>query len=282
MEGREDRLPEGTPGSVEGDRSPTSSELLFVAEDELQEYIANSPHSTLHVSQPTAVAREVGVPPQVGSADVVVVERDGTITIVECKLAANPGSHGSVIGQALSYAAGLATLDYEGFKRRFEARDGSLTRPFEEDADWKEAAFRRAINHKLTAGVFRLVIAVDRLSPALKQALAFLENRQPGGVQISSIELCPDMPKVGRHERRRVLIDRISARSGSRAAQTAEVLLGWAKEEPLVDDDYPKFDAVIKTPIHTCFGLCACQTCGYRSTRSAPSSIHGMARQARS
>jgi len=77
----------------------------YKKEKELQKLIADSPSLLPGVQDgAVAVATEVGVP-GVGAADVVVVDRDGEITIVECKLAENREIRRWVIGQVFSYAA---------------------------------------------------------------------------------------------------------------------------------------------------------------------------------
>jgi hypothetical protein len=213
----------------------TPNLLVFFKEDELQNHVAKTPSLITGSDQPAAVAREVGVPHRVGRADLVAVNAKGEITIVECKLAANPESHGSVIGQGLSYAAGLSGLAYHEFKERFEARGVSLTKPFEGDPSWDLATFSKAVAHNLKTGIFRLVIAVDEMSPALRQTLAFLKDRPLRGIQIASVEISP-APSEGAwpKDARQMLIAKVHARSGTSAAQTAEALLVWADRERLM------------------------------------------------
>ena len=58
------------------------------------------------------------------SVDLVAVGAAGQITVVECKLAANPEIRSSVIGQVFAYAAGLWSLSYDEFDRLFTDRAG--------------------------------------------------------------------------------------------------------------------------------------------------------------
>ncbi len=49
---------------------------------------------------------ELGIP-DTGSVDIALVEPAGLITLVECKLRANPEIRRAVLGQIMAYAANL-------------------------------------------------------------------------------------------------------------------------------------------------------------------------------
>src|ERR1700730_5175709 len=70
-----------------------------------------------------AVVSQLAVP-NVGVADIVVVDRAGSLTRVECKLRANPEVRRWVIGQVFAYAAGLWELGILDFDRLWRARAG--------------------------------------------------------------------------------------------------------------------------------------------------------------
>lgn len=91
---------------------PTRS---YEKERELQDLLLNSPGLVPGVdSERSVIADEVALAG--GAADLVVVDADGVITIVECKLAANPDMRRTVVGQILAYAAALWQLSYEQFE----------------------------------------------------------------------------------------------------------------------------------------------------------------------
>src|SRR4051794_12796885 len=86
---------------------------VYTDEAELQALIAETPGLLPGVGDgPAAVATEVALA-DTGYADVLVVEANGAITIVECKLRANPEIRRQVVGQALAYAAALWQSTYE-------------------------------------------------------------------------------------------------------------------------------------------------------------------------
>jgi hypothetical protein len=88
-------------------------------EAKLQELLAESPHLLPGIeNDDVATAIEFPVP-DTGSADLVIVDSSGEITIVECKLRANPDIRRQVIGQVFAYAAGISSLDIAQFASHF-------------------------------------------------------------------------------------------------------------------------------------------------------------------
>lgn len=166
------------------------SAVTILKEDELQQKIADSPSLLREagVLEPVAVATEMPVP-GVGTADVVLVDAEGTITIVECKLEANPEIRRWVIGQLFSYAAGLWKLDYENFMARYNNCGTGLTGPFAEVAGWDEATFRSAVSENLDAGTFQLIVAVDQATLQLVRTVVFLNSRTVPEVRVLAVGL---------------------------------------------------------------------------------------------
>lgn len=163
----------------------------FTDEDALQGLVAESPE-LLGSSEPVAVVRELTIP-QVGSVDLVAVSAAGQVTLVECKLAANPEIRRSVVGQVFAYAAGLWRLSYDEFDLLFAARaGGSLAETVMNAAnledDWDQDAFRQAVAENLETGRFDLVIAVDSITDELERAVRYL-NEQTSEIRVLALEL---------------------------------------------------------------------------------------------
>ena len=59
-----------------------------------------------------------------GKADVVIVDASGDITVVECKLAANPEIRRRVVGQLLAYASAIWQMSFEEFDDAFATQPG--------------------------------------------------------------------------------------------------------------------------------------------------------------
>ena len=168
-------------------RAPETT--TYTDEAELQRLIADSPSLLPGVEDGVAaVAREVAVP-GVGAADLIVVDREGEITIVECKLAANSEIRRSVIGQAFAYAAGVWQLSYEDFDRAFAARGQSLESSFDGAADWDAPAFREAVEANLERGALGLVIAVDQITDELKRTIVYINRHTTAELRLLALEL---------------------------------------------------------------------------------------------
>lgn len=232
-------------------------------ERELQQRIFASPSLLPGFDEPTAAAKEVPVR-RAGSADVVVVNRDGQIAIVECKRATNPESRRWVIGQVFEYAAGLWKLDYSDFERILEARGTALTRRFEGVPRWDEETFRRAVSRNLMAGDFRLFIAVDAMTEGLKKRLhrtvAFLNSQLPkvqflalavpqdGPVEVygDDWKAIPPLPPKLKPDRW-TLIDETTSPA---AAAVAEELFDWADRMKArgVELEYTPTQCIVKAP----------------------------------
>src|SRR4051794_32274419 len=97
---------------------PTTS--AYANERELQNLVKLSP-ALLPGADALAVVDEFWVP-GIGSADLVGVGALGDITIVECKLKANPEIRREVVGQTFAYAGGLWRMTYDDFALTFANR----------------------------------------------------------------------------------------------------------------------------------------------------------------
>jgi hypothetical protein len=130
------------------------STTAYTDEAELQSLIAETPAVLPGVGDgPAAVAREVAVG-SAGFVDVLVVEATGAITLVECKLRANPEIRRQVVGQALAYAAALWQLSYEELDDAVgRAAGGPLAgRLGGAVSEWDEERFRQAVTQNLADG----------------------------------------------------------------------------------------------------------------------------------
>lgn len=164
----------------------------YTDEGALQALVAESPE-LLGASEPLSVVRELTVP-GVGSLDLAAVSPSAKVTLVECKLAANPEIRRSVVGQVFAYAAGLWSLSYDDFDRLFASRAGrsladSVASAAELDPDWDRDEFRRAVAANLETGRFDLVIAVDSITDELKRVVRYLNEHTVSEIRILALEL---------------------------------------------------------------------------------------------
>ena len=137
-----------------------------------------------------AVAREVTL--DAGYVDLMGVTPDGDITLIECKLKANPEIRRHVVGQILAYAATLWEMDYADLDAAFAARAGaSLSSAVSAVAgeSWDEETFRSAVSTNLATGRFRLVIAVDDITEELRRIVRFLNGHTTHELEVLALEL---------------------------------------------------------------------------------------------
>jgi hypothetical protein len=168
-------------------REPAST--AFRDENQLKRLINNSPR--LITGEPMATVVEFPIP-KVGRVDVVGVDASGGITIVECKLAANPEIRREVAGQVLAYAGGLWEMRYEDFSVTWKSRSAmELVEHVREmtntDVDAEE--LRSAVTENLRHGVFTLVVAVDRITDELKRIVEYLNGHTVDNVRVQALEL---------------------------------------------------------------------------------------------
>lgn len=120
-----------------------------------------------------------------GPADVVVVNPDGALTLVECKLASNPQIRREIVGQLLDYASGFYNMHIDEFDRRWQDRTGKL---LEGSFSQLQQGLREAVADNLQAGRFSIVLAVDAINPALKRMVEYLNAMSGPDTSVIAVE----------------------------------------------------------------------------------------------
>jgi hypothetical protein len=163
----------------------------YANEKELQDLVKAS-STLLPDTPPSAVVDEFWIPEVGGSVDLVVVDPQGELTLVECKLRANREIRREVVGQILAYAGGLWRMSYDEFAAGFAARAGQpLDRAVAQVAgdDMDMDQFRASVTQRLADGEFRLVIVVDVITTELKRIVEYLNEHTVSSVQVLALEL---------------------------------------------------------------------------------------------
>lgn len=143
--------------------------------------------------RPTVVVDEF--PVSFGWADLVGVSATGWITVVECKLRANPDIRRTIVGQVLAYGAAMWQLTYSEFDRGWQTRAGlpladHVARELADvDPGWDAAAFAEAVAANLEAGRFTLVVAVDDITPELQRIIEYLSRHTDSELAVVALEL---------------------------------------------------------------------------------------------
>ena len=118
-----------------------------------------------------------------GPIDVCIVESDGGLTVVECKLASNSERRRMVIGQVIDYASAIWMDGAESFLTAWQARGGSdLSEVLTPDAlaDLKRNIAEARIN---------LCLAVDAIDDDLRRLVEYLNRVTVDHVRVTALEL---------------------------------------------------------------------------------------------
>jgi hypothetical protein len=147
-------------------------------EAELQALVVESPG--LVGASASVVALPEFALPDAGYLDVLLIDLDGSITLVEAKLNRNPEIRRAVVGQLLGYAGALWGMSYDDLDAVVRARTSSslveraVAAAGEEELDHED--FRARVVGNLAEGAFRLVFAVDEITEDLKRAVEYLNS----------------------------------------------------------------------------------------------------------
>jgi hypothetical protein len=118
-----------------------------------------------------------------GPIDVCIVEVDGELTVVECKLASNSERRRMVIGQVVDYASAIWMDGAEAFLAAWQARGGSdLSEVLSTDglADLQRNIGEARIN---------LCLAVDAIDDDLRRLIEYLNRVTVDLVRVTAIQL---------------------------------------------------------------------------------------------
>lgn len=123
----------------------------------------------------------------------MLIDSDGGITIVECKLATSPERKRAVIGQVLDYASSLSLISYSDLDARCRVTHKAALHDIMQKKVpgdiWNEDDFREAVTGTLSAGRFRLVIAIDEMDPDLARILDYISLQSRGTLHIFGLEM---------------------------------------------------------------------------------------------
>ncbi|MDM7990707.1 hypothetical protein [Arthrobacter sp. zg-Y877] len=154
----------------------------YAAEAELQQILAEHPELIPGVSADAVTCREFQS--AAGPADVVVVDVDGQVTLVECKLASNPQIRREIVGQMFDYASRLWKMGIEDFDARWQDRTSQSPFPADDDG----VRLREAVARNLEQGRFRIVLAVDAINEPLKRMTEYLNAMSGPDTSIIAVE----------------------------------------------------------------------------------------------
>ena len=156
----------------------------YASEKQLQDMISEFPELLPGVSKDSFVCREFNT--DSGPIDNVVINlKDGSITLVECKLASNPEIRRKIIGQIIDYAASMSRLSFEEFHQRWNSRGGPDLTAIETSG----RPLSLGVTDSLEAARFTLLLAVDEINEQLKEMVVYLNKKTDATTRVALIEL---------------------------------------------------------------------------------------------
>jgi hypothetical protein len=143
-----------------------------------------------------AVCSELPLREDVGRfADNLLINADGRICLIECKLATNAEADRDVLAQLLDYAAALSRLDYAGLRERVRRATGKTGDPILQAVLGVDADVDRAedlmvgVERYLRRGEMLLLIVGDRIRPNTERLVELLQERVNLGFTFGLVEM---------------------------------------------------------------------------------------------
>jgi hypothetical protein len=156
----------------------------YASEDQLQAMIGKFPNLLPGISADSFVCREFKT--DSGPIDNVIINAtDGSITLVECKLARNPEVRRKIVGQIIDYAASMHKLSFEEFHQCWKDRGGAdLT-----SVETAKGPLSLGVKTNLEGARFTLLLAVDKINEPLKDMITLVNKKTDATFRVALIEL---------------------------------------------------------------------------------------------
>ena len=155
----------------------------YASENALQALLFEHPALVPGVTGDVVACREFQS--GIGPADVVILDSEGSLTIVECKLASNAEIRRKIVGQVLDYGSRLWHMSIEEFEQIWIRADPDRVGPFQR-LDDSDGRVREALRVNLSEPRFNLVLAVDQINEDLRRIVEYLNaiTRATTGVML--------------------------------------------------------------------------------------------------
>jgi hypothetical protein len=151
-------------------------------ESHLQDLLLAAPHVIPGMEEPVAICKEFST--GAGPADLLVINAQGEITIIECKLKYNSESRREILGQILDYASSLWSMPLAVFTDQWQVRAG---KPLKAMLGDKADAILENVGKYLEVGRFNLVLAVDEINPKLERIVTYLNRVTKDDISVYAV-----------------------------------------------------------------------------------------------
>jgi len=154
--------------------------VAYDNESHLQDLLQSDPTRIPGVENALAV-REL--PTSSGPIDVIAVSTDGTITVVECKLAKNSEKRRTVIGQVIDYAAALRARGFDQFLNSWSKKGG------EDLSEFLDPGADSTLRSNIESGLINLCLVVDLIDDELRRMVEYLNLISKDEVAVTALQL---------------------------------------------------------------------------------------------
>ncbi|MBJ8348838.1 hypothetical protein [Antrihabitans sp. YC2-6] len=154
--------------------------VAYDNEDHLQGIIADAPSRVPGVPDGALTVREFST--SAGPADVCIVSPDGSITVVECKLASNSERRRMVIGQVIDYASAICVDGEATFREQWTRQRGADLAAFGEGAV-------EQLGRNIADGRIHLCLAVDQIDGELRRLVEYMNRITRDEITVTAVQL---------------------------------------------------------------------------------------------
>lgn len=177
----------------------------FRDEKELQDAIEKIPSLLNAISQLNQqdyplfiLKREFGV--SSGSVDFLAIDADGSLYIIETKLAENPELRRAVIGQVLEYASNLSDMSYDTIAAeclKYLKKQSSLEQVIRDfyvarsdgEPVLSAAEYKKAMTENLKSERFNIVIVANKVSLEIQKLFHFVDQETKDNLNFIVLEI---------------------------------------------------------------------------------------------
>jgi len=157
--------------------------LPYGAEAHLQDLLLAAPHVIPGIDEPVAICKEFST--GAGPADLLVINSQGEITIIECKLRYNSESRREIFGQILDYASSLWNMPIQTFLAQWQSSAGNT---LDGKLGKRVDSIIESVSKHLEAGRFNLMLAVDEINPKLERIVTYLNRVTKTEISVYAVE----------------------------------------------------------------------------------------------
>lgn len=160
----------------------TSPEIsTYDNEAHLQKLLVDDPGRVPGVAHEAKAVAELST--SGGSIDVTIIEPNGALTVVECKLASNSERRRMIIGQVIDYAAAIWMDGEESFVSAWQARSGSDPSEFLTSDAFSD------LKRNIADARIHLCLAVDSIDDDLRRLVEYLNRVTVDHVRVTALQL---------------------------------------------------------------------------------------------